>query len=70
MPEDIPIVILDWDYDTFSLEGTNRFHLYDETILEKKPEYVYIEGWPAPGNQMTRALAKRVEGEFSCYQLV
>ena len=70
MNENIPVVILDWDYDTFSVEDNKTFHLHDDDILSKKPEYVYIEGYPWPGKHMERTLAKRVDGEFSCYRLV
>jgi hypothetical protein len=63
-------VFLDWDYDTFSTDGVDKFWLYDDDILENKPEFVYLEGYPAFGWRLERTLAKRIDGENPYYQLV
>jgi len=61
---EIPVVILDWDYDTFSITDDNNFVIYDAPDVD----LIFIEGWPWPGKSIPQTLAKRV-APFT-YQLI
>ena len=71
MKNDIPYFFLDWDYETFCFRDDGTFNLYDDEIYLDRPEYIYLEGFIAPGYKYLKlTLAKLIDDERMTYKLV
>jgi hypothetical protein len=61
----IPTIIIDWDYDDFSVLKNGNILFHTE---EKLPSRIYVEGWSSPGVKIEKSLYRCVEG--SVYETV
>jgi hypothetical protein len=68
IPEHIKTVVLDWDYETFSIPRDGSYVLYNES-LTPEDQFVYLEGWPSPGQKLSRTLFQRIP-ETDCWEEV
>ena len=59
MSEHPPVVVLDWDYETFSIldEHGDMLYIYDAPDVDD----LIVEGWLTPGLSIEQTLYKRVE---------
>ncbi len=64
MDNSLMTIILDWDYETFSILENLDIVLFDKYIKIDSPEQIYIEGWLLPGWSIEKTLANRV-GDFT-----
>ena len=64
-PRPIQSLVLDWDYDTFTVacdddgNPTGEYYLWDDR-LTAEDQQVYLEGWPWCGKGLERTLFERV----------
>jgi len=54
-------IILDWDYDNFSVLDTLDIAIYDEKIKPDSPDSIFIEGWILPGWSLDKTPAHRID---------
>lgn len=58
---DMPIIVIDPDYDTFSIDEKGRFYLYELLNLEIHPDFVGLIGWANGISSDHITKAKRVD---------
>lgn len=61
MDDSLITIILDWDYETFTVLENLDIMIFDDEIKSGYPQQIYIEGWPYPGWSLEKTLANRVD---------